>query len=130
MYSFCGWLVRQDVLASNPFEKVEKIESDGFDPYLLTLDECIETLKVCAAKHSIMSPLLVLNLFCGIRPSECQSLSTAKGRNSNFRWNDREVVMLAKNTKTKMRRAVEMSDNCLAWLKLNEFTLPITNSAH
>ena len=39
-------------------------------------------------------------------------------------------MMQAKKTKTKMRRAVEMSDNCLAWLKLNEFSLPITNSAH
>ena len=130
MHTFCGWLVRQDVLASNPVEKIDKIESDGFDPYVLTPDECIETLKVCAAKHPIMLPLLVLNLFCGIRPSECQRLSTAKGRNSNFRWEDQEIVMQAKKTKTKMRRAVEMSDNCLAWLKLNEFSLPITNSAH
>lgn len=33
-------------------------------------------------------------------------------------------------TKTKMRRFVEMSDNCLAWLNLQELNLPIVNANH
>ena len=50
MYTLCEWLVRQDVLPSNPVEKVDKIESEGFDPYVLTPDECKKALNVCAKK--------------------------------------------------------------------------------
>jgi integrase len=128
--TFCNWLIKQDVLATNPVDKVDKVLTDGFDPYVLTPDECGKILNMCAEKHPIALPLLTLNLFCGIRPSECRRLNTSSGRNSNFRWEDKEIVMQAHKSKTKMRRSVEMSDNCFAWLKLTEFSLPIKSATH
>ena len=118
------------VMANPVTDKVVKVLTDGFDPYVLTPDECGKILNMCAEKHPIALPLLTLNLFCGIRPSECRRLNTSSGRNSNFRWEDKEIVMQAHKSKTKMRRSVEMSDNCFAWLKLTEFSLPIPSATH
>ena len=128
--TFCNWLIKQDVLGTNAVDKVDEVLTDGFDPYVLTPDECGKILNMCAEKHPIALPLLTLNLFCGIRPSECRRLNTSSGRNSNFRWEDKEIVMQAHKSKTKMRRSVEMSDNCFAWLKLTEFSLPIPSATH
>ena len=128
--TFCNWLIMQDVLASNPVDKVNKVYTGGLEPYVPTPDECDKILNMCADKHPIVLPLLTLNLFCGIRPSECRRLNISSGRNSNFRWEDKEIVMQAHKSKTKMRRSVEMSDNCFAWLKLTEFSLPIPSATH
>jgi len=125
-----NWCIRQDVLKENPVEKLEKINLDPFDPYLLTVEECRKILKLCQEKHPEVLPLLTLNLFCGIRPSETRRLKSGKGRDCNFDWEDNEVVFQAKKTKTKMRRFVEMSENCLAWLNLQELNLPIVNANH
>ena len=128
--NLCNWLIRQDVLSENPTTKLEKFNLDAFDPYVLTVEECSQILKLCRTDHFEILPLLVLNLFCGIRPSECRRLNSSKGRMGNFNWEDNEVVFQAKKTKTKMRRFVEMSENCLDWLNLQELNLPIANSAH
>ena len=40
--TFCNWLIKQDVLATNPVDKVDEVLTDGFDPYVLTTDECGE----------------------------------------------------------------------------------------
>jgi integrase len=125
-----NWCIRQDVVTENPVLKLEKINLDPFDPYVLTVDECRKVLNLCWEKHREILPLLALNLFCGIRPSETRRLNSGKGRDCNFDWEDNEVVFQAKKTKTKMRRFVEMSDNCLAWLNLQELNLPIVNANH
>ena len=125
-----NWCIRQDVMTENPVLKLERINLDPFDPYVLTVDECRKVLKLCWEKHREVLPLLALNLFCGIRPSETRRLNSGKGRDCNFDWEDNEVVFKAKKTKTKMRRFVEMSDNCLAWLNLQELNLPIVNANH
>ena len=38
--------------------------------------------------------------------------------------------MQAHKSKAKMRRSVEMSDNCFAWLKMTEISLPIPSATH
>ena len=126
-----NWLIRQDVVRENPVLKLEKINVGPFDPYVLTIGECRKVLNLCREKHlGGVCHLLALNLFCGIRPSETRRLSSSKGRDGNFDWEDNEVIFQAKKTKTKMRRFVEMSDNCLAWLGVQELNLPIVNANH
>ena len=65
-------------------EKLEKINLDPFDPYVLTIEECRKILNLCQEKHLEVLPLLILNLFCGIRPSETRRLKSGKGRDCNF----------------------------------------------
>ena len=130
--NFCNWLIRQDVLKENPVEKLEAFKVDPFDPYVLEPKECRKILALCREKHFDVLPLLSLNLFCGIRPSEAQRLRTsANRRENNFDWEDKEVRFEAKKTKTKMPRIVSMSDNCIAWLNCHEkLQLPIANANH
>ena len=130
LQNFFNWLIRQDVVRENPVLKLEKINVGPIDPYVLTVEECGKVLHLCREKHFEILPLLSLNLFCGIRPSETRRLSSSKGHDGNFDWEDNEVVFQAKKTKTKMRRFVEMSENCLAWLNLQELKLPIANANH
>ena len=130
--NFCNWLVRQDVIKENPVLKLEAFKVDPFDPYVLTPEECRKVLILCREKHFDVLPLLSLNLFCGIRPSETKRLRTsANRRDSNFDWDDKEVRFAAKNTKTKMPRIVSMSDNCITWLNCHtQLQMPITNANH
>jgi len=130
LQNWFNWLIRQDVVRENPVLKLEKINVGPFDPYVLTIEECRKVLNLCREKHLEVLPLLALNLFCGIRPSETRRLSSSKGRDGNFDWEDNEVIFQAKKTKTKMRRFVEISDNCLAWLGVQELNLPIVNANH
>ena len=130
--NFCNWLIRQDVLKENPVLKLEAFHLDPFDPYVLTPEECRKVLNLCQEKHFDVLPLLSLNLFCGIRPSEAQRIRTAANRReSNFDWEDKEVRFAAKKTKTKMPRVISMSDNCIAWLNCHaKLQLPVTNANH
>ena len=79
-----NWLIRHDVVRENPVEKLEKINLDPFDPYVLTIEEYRKILNLCQEKHLEVLPLLILNLFCGIRPSETRRLKSGKGRDCNF----------------------------------------------
>jgi len=130
--NFCNWLIRQDVLKENPVLKLEAFKVDPFKPHVLEPNECRKILALCHEKHFDVLPLLSLNLFCGIRPSETKRLRTsARRRENNFDWEDKEVRFEAKQTKTQMPRIVSMSDNCIAWLKCHEkLQLPITNANH
>ena len=127
-----NWLIRKDVVKENPVLKMEKIIVDPFDPYVLDVEECRKILKLCHEKHFDVLPLLDLNLFCGIRPSETRRLQTGKNRRDNdFDWVDKEVRFKGRKTKTKMPRVVSMSDNCIAWLNCHaDLELPITNANH
>ena len=106
IHNFFGWCIRKKIVKENPVISLEKINVDPFDPKILTVKECKQLLKFCWKLHSEILPLLVLNLFCGIRPSECRRL-----RSKGIRFEDNEVVLPAKSTKTKRRRIVSISDN-------------------
>ena len=128
------WLINKQVVAEgkNPVKKLEKFVADPFDPYVLTTDECRKILKLCHDRHFDVLPLLTLNLFCGIRPSETRRLETNKDmRKNNLDFDDKEVRFQATKTKTKMPRIVQMSDNCIAWLNCHEkLQLPIVDAKH
>jgi integrase len=123
--NFFNWLIRKKVVAENPVQSLERINVDHAEPEILSVDECKTVLSLARAKHPEVLPLLVLNLFCGIRPSEVRRLGMA-----NFDFDLNEVELKGGQTKTRRRRFVSMSDNCTAWLSLAKWRLPITDSVH
>jgi len=125
IHTFFSWCIRRDYIKSNPVTKLDRMNTQGYDKEILSVDECIKLLNFCYYNHSEVLPLLVFNLFLGIRPSECRRLYQ-----SDLRWKDNEVVLPAKQTKTKRRRFVTISDNARAWLELIEFELPLINANH
>ena len=130
------WLINQEVIAEgkNPARKVPKFNEEAFDPKILDPEQCRKVLRLCHEKHFDVLPLLVFNLFCGIRPSETRRLEFSTSfdrRKNNLDFEDKEVRFQARRTKTKMPRIVSMSDNCLAWLNCHKkIELPITNANH
>ena len=123
--NFFNWLIRIKVVAENPVLCLDRINVDHPEPGILSVDECETVLNLCREKYPEVLPLLVLNLFCGIRPSEVRRLGMA-----NFDFDLNEVELKGKQTKTRRRRFVTMSDNCIAWLSIKKWRLPIADSVH
>ena len=123
--NFFNWLIRKKVVAENPVLCLDRINVDHAEPEILSVDECETVLNLCRSKHPEVLPLLVLNLFCGIRPSEVRRLGMG-----NFDFDLNEVELKGKQTKTRRRRFVTMSDNCIAWLSIKKWRLPIADSVH
>ena len=116
-----NWLIRQDVLKENPVNKIEQIMVGEFEPQILTVDQSREFMEVTREHDPELLTAAALNLFCGIRPSEVRRLGE-----QNISIEQGEVELKGKQTKTRRKRFVDMSDNCVAWMKLGA-KLPISN---
>jgi len=121
---FFTWCIKKDFLSTNPGAKLEGFILDDSEPCYLKLDQVIQFLKI-TRKHDpeLLTPA-ALNLFCGIRPSEVRRMTQA-----NISIADREIELKGKQTKTRRRRFVDISDNCLEWLKLGG-KMPLPNLNH
>ncbi|MDP6914854.1 MAG: hypothetical protein QGF29_07090 [Verrucomicrobiota bacterium] len=121
---FFTWCIKKDFLSTNPGAKLEGFILDDSEPCYLKLDQVIEFLEI-TRKHDpeLLTPA-ALNLFCGIRPSEVRRMTQA-----NISIADREIELKGKQTKTRRRRFVDISDNCLEWLKLGG-KMPLPNLNH
>ena len=118
-----NWLIRQDVLKENPVNKIEQIMVGEFEPQILTVDQSREFMEVTREHDPELLTAAALNLFCGIRPSEVRRLGE-----QNISIEQGEVELKGNQTKTRRKRFVDMSDNCVAWMKLGA-ELPIVNLA-
>ena len=121
---FFTWCIKKDFLSTNPGAKLEGFILDDSEPCYLKLDQVIQFLEI-TRKHDpeLLTPA-ALNLFCGIRPSEVRRMTQA-----NISIADREIELKGKQTKTRRRRFVDISDNCLEWLKLGG-KMPLPNLNH
>lgn len=105
-FRFClgrGWLV------TNPAAKLERVELPDAPPGILQVDEC---RAVVAAAGPVVRPLVVLNLFCGLRPEECVQIVP-----ENVHVERGFVEVTAAVAKSRKRRIVEVSENAKGWLK-------------
>ena len=87
--NFISRKIRKKEVAENPVLSLERIKVDHAEPEILSVDECKTVLSLARAKHAEVLPLLVLNLFCGIRPSEVRRLGMA---NFDFDLNEVELT--------------------------------------
>ncbi len=111
--AFFEWLIKEEVISENPCAKITRLKPDEFDPQILTIDQCKDMLATAATEMPNMLAALCINLFCGIRPSEIM-----RHNDSFINKEHKEIEMVARNTKTKRRRYVDISDNCWEWLKI------------
>jgi len=118
-----NWLIKQDVIKGNPANKIEEIIIGEYEPQILTVDQCREFMEMTQEHSPVLLKVAALNLFCGIRPSEVRRLTQ-----KNISMEHREVELKGKQTKTRRKRFVDMSDNCVEWMKLGA-DLPINNLA-
>jgi site-specific recombinase XerD len=119
-----NWMIKRDHVNSNPAAKIEEIMLGEYEPHVLTVDEATQFLEITRRESPALLTPVALNLFCGIRPSEVGRLAQR-----DISFTDREVTLKGRQTKTRRKRFVDISDNCLEWLKLGA-ALPIANQNH
>jgi len=119
-----NWMIKRDYVNTNPAAKIEEIMLGECEPHVLTVDEATQFLEITRKENPALLTPAALNLFCGIRPSEVGRLTQR-----DISFSDKEVTLKGRQTKTRRKRFVDISDNCLAWLKLGE-KLPIANQNH
>lgn len=106
--TFFRFAVGRRWIVSNPAEKLEAVQLPDAPPGILKVDECKAMLSVIDEN---LLPLVVLNLFCGLRPEECVQI-----RNENVQLDRGFVEVLATVAKSRKRRIVEISQNARVWL--------------
>jgi len=119
-----NWMIKRDYVMDNPASKIEEIIRVEFDPQILTVEQATKFMELTRKESPALLTSAALNLFCGIRPSEVRRLSQ-----QDISFADKEVALKGNQTKTRRRRYVDISDNCLAWMKLGA-KLPIANHNH
>lgn len=121
---FFTWCIKKDYLSTNPAAKLEGFILGESEPCYLKLDQVVEFLEITKNHDPELLTPVALNPFCGIRPSEVARMTQA-----NISFADREIELKGKQTKTRHRRFVDISDNCFEWLKLGG-KMPLPNFNH
>ncbi len=121
---FFAWCIKKDHLTTNPGSKLEGFILDESEPGYLKIDQVVQFLEITKNHDPELLAPVALNLFCGIRPSEVARMTQA-----NISLADMEIELKGKQTKTRRRRFVDISDNCLEWLKLGG-KMPLPNLNH
>ena len=119
-----NWMIKRDYVSTNPAAKIEDIMLGEYEPHVLKVDEATQFLEITRRENPALLAPAALNLFCGIRPSEVGRLTQR-----DISFSDKEVTLKGRQTKTRRKRFVDISDNCLEWLKLGA-KLPIPNQNH
>jgi len=121
---FFAWCIRKDYVSSNPALKLEGFIVHDHEPVILKLDQVVQFLEVTKNHDPALLTPASLNLFCGIRPSEVRRMTQG-----SISLADREIELKGRQTKTRDRRFVDISDNCIEWLKLGG-KMPLANLNH
>lgn len=117
LFSFAkqhGWT------STTPCPSPSEITLDDKPPGILSVSQCSELLKTAQNFYPSLVPYLSLCLFAGIRPEEA----------SKMVWQDVDLEgglaeVRADVAKTRKRRLVKLSENCIAWLKLGGDLPPV-----
>ncbi len=102
-----SWAVRQDLLQTSPFEKVEQVRTrphNGIDVFTPT-----ETARLMACAPADCIAAFALLLFAGVRPAELTRLTWANIR-------DGFIHITPAIAKTQQVRNIEMEPTLAAWL--------------
>ena len=121
---FFAWCIKKDYISINPALKLEGFIVHQLEPEILKLDQVVQFLGITKNHDPALLTPAALNLFCGIRPSEVRRMTQ-----SNISFSDREIELKSRQTKTRDRRFIDISDNCLEWLKLGG-KMPLPNLSH
>jgi integrase len=121
LFTFFEWCVDAGYAKTNPVLKVERKQTDGYNPSVFSTDEVVRIIDACRQHDPELLPYFTLGLFAGIRPAELLRIEW-----SDIDINERIVTVGARKSKTKERRHVDLCDAALAYLALNK-AMPTTN---
>jgi len=122
--AFYNWLKKRKHVDENPVLAMEQMLDIDFEPEILTLEQCEQLLRTTMEIDPKLIGLLVLMLFCGIRPSEAMRL-----KKNQVQIDKKRVILSGKQTKTRQRRIVDMTDNAIKWWNMGA-QFPVVDANH
>lgn len=113
LHNFLNWAHEKGYCATNPCAKIRPVKVERHEPAILTASQAARLLKA-ALEHrdGILLPYFALALFGAIRPTELSRLDWTR-----IDLKARSVTISSDIAKMRGRRIVELSPNCVAWLK-------------
>jgi len=107
-FSFC---ITQGYIEKNP---IEKIQTSNVTPKEIEFYKVKEIEKMLNNSKALSEVRIYLAIaaFAGLRRSEIERLEY-----SMIHFERRQIILAAKNTKTKQRRAVKINDTLARWLE-------------
>lgn len=108
-----SYALKRGYLSHDCSLSVAKPRLDDDPPGILTVDQCIELLRVTQEHVPRFLTFLVLCLFAGIRPEECARLNW-----DLINLEEKFIDVPAKISKTRRRRLVEIQPVLIQWLML------------
>lgn len=114
--------IRKGYTRSNPVENVEKVRVPASTPQILKPRQAMRLVLWTLRNRPTMLAWLVLGLKAGTRPSECSTLP-GEPMMTRVGWAEIDleagtVRIDASATKTRRRRVVYLTPDCVEWLKL------------
>lgn len=109
MFDLC---FRRDYISFNPCDKVERIRVTVGRPVIFSASESSHLVETCWKTDTKMLPYIILGLYCGIRPEECQKLKWSDVDLEKSRITIHESV-----SKIHRWRYVPIAPVALAWLE-------------
>lgn len=107
--------VRQGWCAANPADRLNFACRRRDEVRIYAVADVQNLLERALATDRVMLPFLAICAFCGLRP---------ENEAANLIWSDvhldddkPQIVVRPETSKTRRRRFVDISDNCIAWLK-------------
>jgi site-specific recombinase XerD len=107
--------VRQGWITHNPADRLNITTRRRDEVRIYTVAEAEELLRRAMADDREMVPFLAIGMFCGLRPeNELQNLLW-----SDVHLGDQQpqIVIRPETSKTRRRRFVDVSANCIAWIQ-------------
>jgi site-specific recombinase XerD len=114
--AFFNWAIKREYMSGNPSTKIDLMIKQDFDPEILTVEQCQETMETTLKHDPELLSYASLMLFCGLRPSEAQKVAP-----SDINLAKRRIKLGGAKTKTRRRRIINMSENAAAWFALGTF---------
>jgi integrase len=118
LFSFA---VRRGWLRENPTARLDRVSIERRPPGMLTVPQCQTVMEIVRTRFPDALPFVALALFAGVRPLELTRVA----------WNDLDLdraqaTIAAAASKVRQRRLVDLSPNCVAWLRLGgKLPLPL-----
>lgn len=111
--AFFTWAHGRDYCAENPLKQILPVKIERHEPAIMTPEQVAELLQAAQAhKGGILVPYVALGIFAALRPTELARLDW-----SRIDLKARTVTLGADMAKMRGRRIVELSKNCVEWLK-------------
>lgn len=107
-----NWAVEEQYMPINPAKDIKRIREDELRVYTLTVEQAASLLWRTFYEEPTVLPYVVSGLFCGGR--RCELLRS----DMTEALIDDSLVIGSEAAKKRSRRAVELPDTAVAWLRL------------